>query len=364
MSDNIRLNTSTLIVISGLIVFLGGIFYATFILFKPFYKSIFLASIVAIAVHPLKKFLLKLVRGRKNLTAFIITVSIIGVIAGLLLPISLSLFRESKELYTKARDKITATDSEWMERAEKLRDSFLKHSSEKVYEFVLGFADKMKDFSHTLITWITSIMRGTFKFIFDTLMFLLFLFYFVRDGDEIVKSIIKYVPLDEKLKNIILENLYRTVFAVVMGVFLTAIVQGILAGIGFFIAGVRYPSLLGLLTSICSLLPVGGAALVWAPATIGLLLNKAIGKAIFMGIWGAFLVSTIDNIIKPLIIGKNVHLPFLWMFVFIIGGLKVFGFTGIFVGPIIYSLLRVAGETVREYSQLGRNTVKNKEEGD
>lgn len=356
-----KLNTATFITILALLLFLGGIFYATAVILKPFYESIFIAGVITIAVHPLKILLLKFLKGKKTLTSVIIMIVIAGLIAGVLLPISFSLFRESKNLYIKVKDKVSTTDSEWREKAEKVADTFLKFDSERIYEIVLGFADKMKNLSRTIVSWITSIMRGTFKFIFDAFMFFLFLFYFIRDGDEIIKSIFRYIPLEDKLKSKTQDNLYRTTFAVITGIFLTAIAQGILAGTGFFIAGVPYPSLLGLLTSVCSLIPVGGAALVWAPVTIGLLINKAFWSAIFLAIWGMLIVSTVDNIIKPLIIGKDIRLPFLWMFVFIIGGLKVFGFTGIFIGPIIYSLLKVAGDTVREYTYFQKKDEARKE---
>jgi Ca2+-transporting ATPase len=120
--------------------------------------------------------------------------------------------------------------------------------------------------------------------------------------------------------------------------FVTAFVQGILAGAGFTVVGLPVPILLGLLTAINSFIPFLGATSVWLPASIWLILQEEYLKGIGLGLYGFMVISMIDNVIKPLIIGESTKIPVFILFFTILGGLQVYGVLGIFLGPIIISL--------------------------
>ena len=134
-----------------------------------------------------------------------------------------------------------------------------------------------------------------------------------------------------------------TVRGVVLGILGTALVQGILAGLGLWIAGIKAAPLLGFVTFLLSPLPIG-PPLVWVPA--GLLLINAgdTGWGLFVLAWGALVVSTIDNIIKPMIISHGSDLPFVLVLLGVLGGIVAFGFIGVFLGPVLlavgYALLQ------------------------
>jgi predicted PurR-regulated permease PerM len=128
-----------------------------------------------------------------------------------------------------------------------------------------------------------------------------------------------------------------TVRGVVLGILGTALVQGVVAAIGFWIAGIRAAPLLGLLTFIVSPVPVG-PPLVWAPAGLWLINNGETGWGIFVLLWGVFVVSTIDNVIKPLIISRGSVLPFMLVLLGVLGGIAAFGFIGVFLGPVLLAV--------------------------
>jgi predicted PurR-regulated permease PerM len=129
----------------------------------------------------------------------------------------------------------------------------------------------------------------------------------------------------------------NTVHSVVYGILGTALAQGVLAGIGFRIAGVPGASLLGLATFFLSVLPIG-PPLVWGAATLWLYLQGATGWAVFMALWGLFVVSMVDNFLKPFIISRGSRLPFILVFLGVLGGVLVFGFIGVFLGPTLLAV--------------------------
>jgi predicted PurR-regulated permease PerM len=128
-----------------------------------------------------------------------------------------------------------------------------------------------------------------------------------------------------------------TIRSVVYGILGTAFAQSILAAIGMWIAGVPGALLWAMLTFFLSVIPVG-PPLVWGTATLWLLSQGSIGWAVFMGLWGFFGISGIDNIVKPYLISRGSHLPFILTLVGVLGGALAFGFIGVFLGPLLLAL--------------------------
>jgi predicted PurR-regulated permease PerM len=169
-------------------------------------------------------------------------------------------------------------------------------------------------------------------------------FFIFRDGDEIVARLQTAIARIAGSRGANLANLaVLTVRGVVIGLLGTALVQGILAGIGFWVAGIRAAPLLGFITFLASPVPIG-PPLVWVPAGLWLLNIGETGWGIFVLLWGALVVSTIDNVIKPLIISAGSDLPFALVLLGVLGGVIAFGFIGVFLGPVLlavgYALLK------------------------
>jgi predicted PurR-regulated permease PerM len=173
---------------------------------------------------------------------------------------------------------------------------------------------------------------------------ILIVFFIFRDGDEIVGRLRTGIDRIAGSRGADLADLaILTVRGVVLGILGTALVQGVLAGIGFWIAGMRAAPLLGFITFLASPVPIG-PPLVWIPAGIWLVNNGETGWGIFVLLWGALVVSTIDNIIKPLIISAGSDQPFVLVLLGVLGGAIAFGFIGVFLGPVLlavgYALLK------------------------
>lgn len=163
-------------------------------------------------------------------------------------------------------------------------------------------------------------------------------FFFYRDGPALVRSLrAGAVRIAGDMADELLAIVRDTVRGVVIGIVGTAAAQGALATVGFLIAGVPAPFLLGGLTALLSLVP-GGSVVGWLGATIWLLNAQQPGWAIFMAVWGVALVSSIDNVLRPLLISRGASLSFALVFVGVVGGLFAFGFVGIFLGPTLLAL--------------------------
>lgn len=160
-------------------------------------------------------------------------------------------------------------------------------------------------------------------------------FFFYRDGERAVNRvrIIGQRLIGERAHHLLVVT-SATIRGVVYGIIGAAIVQGALAAIGFSIAGVPAPLFLGFLTFLLGLIPMG-PPLVWVPVTLWLFAADRIGWAVFMAIWGFFVISGIDNLIKPYMISRESRAPLLLVFLGVIGGILAFGFVGIFLGPVL-----------------------------
>ena len=168
---------------------------------------------------------------------------------------------------------------------------------------------------------------------------MLFLFFFLlRDGRDLLRKLMNLIPVDRSLRQQLLNVVANTTRAVVYGTGLTALAQGALVGIAFAIAGLPSPVVFGVLAAAFALLPAGGAALVWVPATLWLAFDGRWGWAIFMALWGVG-VSVADNILRPLLISRHAPVSTLAVFVGVVGGVSAFGPVGIVAGPVLLTLI-------------------------
>lgn len=163
-------------------------------------------------------------------------------------------------------------------------------------------------------------------------------FFIYRRGTELADAISRILTrvVGPRARHL-LELAGGTIVGVVYGILGTALAQGLLAGIGFYIAGVPGALFLGLLTFFLSLVPMG-PPLVWIPAAIWLYSIGEIWQSIFLALWGALLVSWIDNLLKPILISRGSQLPFVLVFMGVLGGVIAFGFIGVFLGPVLLAV--------------------------
>ncbi len=174
------------------------------------------------------------------------------------------------------------------------------------------------------------------------------MFFCFRDGERFLHWLVSVIPMPIEQTEAVALRVYQTVTAVIRGALLTALAQGVIAMVGYLIAGVPLAILFGALTGLAGMIPVVGAGLVWLP--LGLFaMQESEAWGLFVLVWGFVAVSMSDNIIKPLFIGSRAGMPILLIFCGILGGANVYGFTGLIVGPILIAVLLAFISIYREH---------------
>jgi predicted PurR-regulated permease PerM len=170
-------------------------------------------------------------------------------------------------------------------------------------------------------------------------LMLFVLFFVLRDGPAVAQQVVQMLPIEDRRRARVWQHLADVTRAVFLGIGLTALVQGILVGAGFWIAGLPSPLVFGVIAVLVALIPMVGSALVWVPGVLFLAARGEYGYAIFLAVWGAVVVGMVDNFLRPMLISGRADVPTLAVFVGVMGGLAAFGFIGLFVGPIVLGLL-------------------------
>jgi predicted PurR-regulated permease PerM len=178
------------------------------------------------------------------------------------------------------------------------------------------------------------VVKNVFVFVFQTIVMIFTLFFIFRDGSNLAQGVIALIPMESSYKTHILNRLNETLTAVVRGMFVTASLQGLLAGLGFAVAGVRFSVVLGFATAFLALIPFVGAAAIWLPVGIFLVLKGWTVQGLGILLWGGLVVSMVDNFLRPFIIGEKAKLPVVFLFFGTLGGLQAYGPIGLLVGPL------------------------------
>jgi len=196
-----------------------------------------------------------------------------------------------------------------------------------------------KNLSGFLVDQTKNVAVGLSSFMISLVVMLFTLFYFFKDGKEIVKKIGVLSPLPFSYEKELFDKIQSMVKSVVFGVFLTAILQGLVGGIGFAIAGISSPIFWGAAIAFFSLVPVVGTALIWVPTALILFVMGDYGMGIFMALWGAFAIGSVDNFARPFLIGGKSKTYPLLMFLVVLGGVLTKGLIGVIIGPLVLVVL-------------------------
>jgi predicted PurR-regulated permease PerM len=161
------------------------------------------------------------------------------------------------------------------------------------------------------------------------------LFFFLRDRQMFLRAIARHSPLSPLQMEGLLERIGDTIHATVYGTFAVASVQGLLGGLMFWWLGLPAPLLWGLIMGMLAVIPMLGAFVIWAPAALFLLLEGAWHDALTLSLWGMLVVGTVDNLLRPVLVGDRLRLHTVLTFLSVVGGLMVFGAAGLILGPVI-----------------------------
>lgn len=202
-----------------------------------------------------------------------------------------------------------------------------------------GLAAQIAQWAKQWLGDFAKFLGGIGQYLIKLGVILVTVFFCFRDGDEAVSQLHEgLVRFLGKYQHVYLQAAGQTTRAVVYGLVLAALGQGLLAGFGYAVAGVKAPVLFGAVTSLLAMVPMG-ATLIWVPLSLGLVLTDQLWPGIGLFLWGLLVVSTVDNIIRPLVISGTSQVPFLVVLFGVLGGLSAFGAVGLFLGPVILAVL-------------------------
>ena len=298
--------------------------------------------------------------GKGNLAAGLCTTAVLLLVLIPLTAVFWIVLEQSTQLYPTLQEWIVVFRSPDSASLVSMLPEFLQNMILQVTDWIAStpiLADF--DFADFMLSNVdaTSVMLANFGaatarnllFGLINLMLILVLMYFCfRDGQRFLQWFFDVLPMESDHAQSVAVRVYDTVTAVIRSALITASVQGALALVGYLIAGVPLALLFGVLTGFAALIPVVGAGLVWLP--IGLFVfTQDPFWGIFILIWGFVLVSMIDNVLKPILIGNQARMPILLIFCAMIGGANIYGVTGFIVGPILIAVLLAFITIYRDY---------------
>jgi len=313
---------------------------------RPFTQPILTAAILAILFHPL--FVrLRGITGNRNWAAFLSLIVLFVILASMITLLVFAIEGEIVTSYrwfkdnTAARDGWTAAFSAWVDKAAGWIGFKTGISPDVIRDAALARLDQA---STGIIRQAGNVLAsiGTIT-VFLVLTFFT-LFFFLRDGRQLVNRTARLFPLDDDQIDQIIEETQTSIRANVVGVLAVGTVQGLLLGIGFWVLGVPSPLLWALVTGACSVIPFFGAAIVWVPGALYLVLIGSWVKGLILAGWGAGMVSLSDNIVRPWVISERLKLSPGLLFFALLGGVETFGPLGIFLGPVIVSITLSLGK--------------------
>jgi predicted PurR-regulated permease PerM len=308
----------------------------------PLYGAVLWATIVAILFAPLNRRLARSMRQRRNLAA-LATVAIVVVIV--ILPLTLtaaSLVAEASTLFKRIQSgelnvrlyfqQVIDALPPWVVR---LLDRYELTSLHTVQEKV---SRGLMQGSQVVATQAISIGQNTFDFIVSLFVMVYLVFFFLRDGDELVRLIRTAVPLRADQRRALFEQFTVVIRATVKGNIVVALLQGALGGLIFWVLGIHAPVLWAVSMAILSLLPAVGAALVWLPVAVYLLATGAVWQGVVLIAYGMLVIGLVDNVVRPVLVGKDTRMPDYVVLVSTLGGIAIFGPNGFVIGPVIAAM--------------------------
>ncbi len=338
MNDSIG-NTSIRQLIPGIL--LAALLLLGFMVLREFLLTLTWALIIAYVAWPPYRYLRRRLKGNATLSASVMT----AVIAtALLLIVYWLVAMLQDELKIAYQAVVEGFNQDTYRLPDAIRQiPWLGGTAQEWLERLTG--DKpavMAQLANWAQRWsgeFATFLGGVGGYIMRLGVILVTVFFCFRDGDEAVRQLHQgLVRFLGKYQDVYLQAAGNTTRAVVHGLVLAALGQGVLAGLGYYVAGVKAPVLFGAVTALLALLPMG-ATLVWLPLSIMLMLTDQLWRGVGLLLWGVLAVSTVDNVIRPLVISGAGRIPFLVVLFGVLGGLSAFGAVGLFLGPVILAVL-------------------------
>lgn len=312
----------------------------------PLYGAVFWGTILAIIFQPVQHYFELRLTGRRGWAA---AITLLIIVVLVILPVSLlagALVKEGADIYQRLNTG-SLDFGRYLEQVVNALPAFAREALERLgLTDLAGVQERISKFamsgSQFLATKAFSIGQNTFQFLLGFVVMLYLVFFLLRDGREVAAAVRAGIPLGVGYKHHLLAKFTTVVKATVKGNILVAVVQGTLGGLIFWVLGLQGALLWGVLMAVLSLLPAVGAAVIWGPVAIYFLATGAIWQAAVLTAFGALVIGLADNILRPILVGKDTKLPDYVVLISTLGGLGLFGINGFVIGPLIAALFLAA----------------------
>jgi predicted PurR-regulated permease PerM len=320
----------------ALIVFISILFLS---MIKPFLMAMLLAGIFSALLHPIYHRLTVWMGGRETSAG---VATILAIILIVLLPLSGFL-----GIVTSQAIKVGQSATPWVHEQLASPTAFsawlgrlpFYETISPYQEMIFQKAGELAGAaSRLLISGLQTATMGTVNFVLMLFIFLYATFFFLVDGSKMLNKMLFYMPLEDGDERRILEKFTPVTRATVKGSAVIGIIQGGASGLAFAIVGIPSAVFWGTVMTVLSVIPGIGTALVWVPAAILLIIKGLWGKAIFLFVFCGLVVGSVDNLLRPRIVGKDTEMPDLLILLSTLGGLSLFGIAGFIIGPIVAAL--------------------------
>ncbi|OJT01284.1 AI-2E family transporter [Marinobacter nauticus] len=338
---------------------LVGVSIAFALLMKPFFGPIFWAIAIALIFYPVNQWLTRRMGDRPNINAMITLLVCIIIVVIPVLGLGAALITEGMGLYQKIQsgeirpgeyiDQVNRSFPAIQAFLGQFDISFGELRDRVVSVFVGG--------SQFLAKQALGIGQNTFQFFLGLALMVYLAFFLIRDGQKLVELLIKALPLGDERERLLFAKFAEVTRATVKGNLLIAIIQGALGGVIFWILGISGALLWGVVMAIFSLLPAVGAAIVWIPAAVYLAAIGDVVPAVILTVYGMVVIGLADNLLRPILVGRDTKMPDYLVLLSTLGGLVMFGINGFVMGPLVAALFMAFwGIFIREF---GNDTTGN-----
>jgi len=310
------------------------------ILLKPFFGTIFWACAIAIIFAPFQNRLLKRWPKRKNLTAFLtLLLCIVAVVLPMTFVVS-SVVSEGVALYDKLQsgEINPARYIESMDTAFPALNSVLGKIGIDINALKTNAIDAAMSSGKFIAGHALTIGQNTFGFIVSIALMLYITFFMLRDGSYLIDLIVRALPLGDTRERMLMSLFAEVTRATIKGNLVIAMLQGLIGGITLWALGIHGAILWGVLMTIASLIPAVGSALVWVPIAIYFAATGDLTSALILTGIGAGIIGMLDNVLRPILVGRDTKLPDYIVLLSTLGGIAIFGVNGFVVGPVVAAL--------------------------
>lgn len=322
------------------LAFLILVTVAFLLLLRPFYAPVFWAFAVALIFFPMQRRLLARWPGRRNLAAMITLLLSIVVVVIPVLVVAASFIREGLAVY----DRVQQGEFDPASYLQKLEAAFpsahywLQRLGVDFSDLGAQLMSGLKAAGQFLAKRALDVGQNTFQFFVNLGLMLYLTFFLLRDGPALVNLLIRALPLGDDRERMIFSKFAEVTRATVKGNLVIAVIQGALGGLIFWALGMPAAVLWAVVMALLSLIPALGASLVWVPVALYMYAIGDVTEALILVLFGVFVIGLVDNLLRPVLVGRDTKLPDYLVLFSTLGGLTLFGITGFALGPLLAGL--------------------------